>query len=162
MTSTPDFIEDDGGRQAAGFKGKAGDCVTRAIAIATERPYLEVYNRLGEMVEEWSQGRSRQAKAWRAKGRGATARNGTPGPVCERYMREETDWVKVPMKAIGGRATADEIWAQLPPGRLVLQQARHWVALVDGVIHDIWDSNQSRWGDTKRTVYAYWHAPEQS
>ena len=26
---------DDGGRSAAGFKGKAGDCVVRSIAIAT-------------------------------------------------------------------------------------------------------------------------------
>jgi hypothetical protein len=26
---------DDGGRGAAGFKGKTGDCVCRAIAIAT-------------------------------------------------------------------------------------------------------------------------------
>jgi hypothetical protein len=26
---------DDGGRSAAGFKGKTSDCVTRAIAIAT-------------------------------------------------------------------------------------------------------------------------------
>lgn len=29
------FVYDDGGRSAAGFKGKTGDCVTRAIAIAT-------------------------------------------------------------------------------------------------------------------------------
>jgi hypothetical protein len=29
------FVYDDGGRSAAGFKGKTGDCVTRAIAIGT-------------------------------------------------------------------------------------------------------------------------------
>src|SRR5262245_46562233 len=29
------FVYDDGGRAAAGFKGKAGDCVCRAIALAT-------------------------------------------------------------------------------------------------------------------------------
>jgi len=29
------FVKHDGGRAAAGFKGKSGDCVTRAIAIAT-------------------------------------------------------------------------------------------------------------------------------
>lgn len=33
------FIFNDGGRAAAGFRGKAGDCVCRAIAIAAERPY---------------------------------------------------------------------------------------------------------------------------
>lgn len=33
---------------AAGYKGNTGDCVTRAIAIATGRPYQEVYDALGQ------------------------------------------------------------------------------------------------------------------
>lgn len=33
------FQYNDGGRAEAGFKGTTGDCVCRAIAIATERPY---------------------------------------------------------------------------------------------------------------------------
>jgi hypothetical protein len=41
-------VYNDGGRKAAGFKGDAGDCVTRAIAIASGRPYAEVYKRLAE------------------------------------------------------------------------------------------------------------------
>ena len=40
------FQHDDGGRKAAGYKGSAGDCVTRAIAIAAELPYREVYDAL--------------------------------------------------------------------------------------------------------------------
>jgi hypothetical protein len=40
------FIYDDGGRTEAGFSGDAGDCVTRAIAIATRQPYREVYDAL--------------------------------------------------------------------------------------------------------------------
>ena len=36
----------DGGRAAAGYKGSADDCVTRAVAIATERPYQEVYEEM--------------------------------------------------------------------------------------------------------------------
>lgn len=43
MTTVP-WDEDDGGRAAAGFKGDTGDCVTRAISIATGRPYREVYD----------------------------------------------------------------------------------------------------------------------
>ena len=39
-----EFIFHDGGRAAAGYKGKTGDCVTRSIAIATERTYQEVYD----------------------------------------------------------------------------------------------------------------------
>ncbi len=33
-----DFLCDDGGRAAAGYKGRAADCVVRAIAIATQKP----------------------------------------------------------------------------------------------------------------------------
>ena len=33
---------DDGGRTAAGYKGKAGDCVVRAIAIVSGLPYQKV------------------------------------------------------------------------------------------------------------------------
>ena len=42
---------DDGGRAAAGFKGTTGDCGVRAIAIATDRNYRDVYdeiNRIGK------------------------------------------------------------------------------------------------------------------
>ena len=42
------FIYDDGGREAAGFKGKTGDCACRAIAIATQMPYKEVYDLINE------------------------------------------------------------------------------------------------------------------
>ena len=36
----------DGGRSKAGYKGKAGDCVVRSIAIVTRLPYQKVYDDL--------------------------------------------------------------------------------------------------------------------
>lgn len=45
------WVYNDGGRADAGFKGEAGDCVTRAIAIAMDRPYKEVYNELASEVK---------------------------------------------------------------------------------------------------------------
>ena len=42
------FVYNDGGRKLAGRKGDTGDCVTRAVAIASGLPYLEVYNVLAE------------------------------------------------------------------------------------------------------------------
>lgn len=42
------FVFDDGGRQLSDFKGVAGDCVARAISIASNKPYSEVYNTLVE------------------------------------------------------------------------------------------------------------------
>ena len=50
------FIYNDGGRAAAGFKGNTRDCVTRAIAIVTGKPYKEVYDALNEL--------SKQNKMW--------------------------------------------------------------------------------------------------
>ena len=36
----------DGGRSAAGYKGKAGDCVVRSIAIVSGLPYQKIYDDL--------------------------------------------------------------------------------------------------------------------
>jgi len=41
----------DGGRYAAGFRGTARDCVTRALAIATDTPYGEMYKTLAELAK---------------------------------------------------------------------------------------------------------------
>ncbi len=66
--SYDNFIYDDGGREKAGFKGLARDCVTRSIAIAAEKPYHEVYNDMANINRSF-RGRSK------SKGR-RTARDG--------------------------------------------------------------------------------------
>ncbi len=38
------YVFDDGGRQAAGYKGASGDCVPRVIV--TRRSYQQVYDAL--------------------------------------------------------------------------------------------------------------------
>lgn len=38
------FKFNDGGRATAGYIGTTGDCVARAIAIVTSKPYQEVYD----------------------------------------------------------------------------------------------------------------------
>jgi hypothetical protein len=43
----------DGGRSAAGYKGKVGDCVVRSIAIVSGLPYQKVYNDLYKANEEF-------------------------------------------------------------------------------------------------------------
>ena len=40
------FQLNDGGRSKAGYSGKQSDCAVRAIAIATGKPYKEVYDAL--------------------------------------------------------------------------------------------------------------------
>ena len=43
----------DGGRKESGYKSKkSGDCVCRAISIATGKDYQEVYDALNELAEK--------------------------------------------------------------------------------------------------------------
>ena len=48
-----DFIKDDGGRKEAGFKGSTGDCVVRAIAIATGGDYKAIYDELHQAAKNF-------------------------------------------------------------------------------------------------------------
>jgi hypothetical protein len=45
------FVENDGGRSLY-FKGEAGDCVTRSIAIASGLDYKFVYDSLFKTIRE--------------------------------------------------------------------------------------------------------------
>jgi hypothetical protein len=40
---------DDGGRKAEGYKGHTSDCATRAIAIAANLTYQDVYNMVNDV-----------------------------------------------------------------------------------------------------------------
>ena len=75
------LCEDDGGREEAGYKGQAGDCVTRAISIATGKPYQEVYDDLAQMNKE-----SKGVKS---------ARNGISKKITRKYI-ESLGWVWKP------------------------------------------------------------------
>ena len=58
----------DGGRSAAGYKGKAGDCVVRSIAIVSGQPYQKVYEDLYKANEEFRiTSRTRLAKSLKKK-----------------------------------------------------------------------------------------------
>ena len=43
------FQFNDGGRIAAGYKGSAGDCVVRSVAIATGLPYQKIYDLVNKL-----------------------------------------------------------------------------------------------------------------
>lgn len=132
------FIKDDGGREAAGFKGRADDCVCRAIAIATALPYRDVYDEL-----------NRRVKA--AKGRGGkSAREGVKRSVYETYLRE-LGYAWTPTMKIGSGVTMHLRTSELPPGRIIVRLSRHVAAVVDGRLHDTHDC--SRGG--ARAVYGY-------
>lgn len=57
------FIYDDGGRSAAGYKGFTGDCACRAAAIATQRPYQEIYDLINELAKSERTGKRKHKKS---------------------------------------------------------------------------------------------------
>lgn len=170
-----DFVYDDGGRAAAGYKGKAGDCVCRAVAIVSGRPYSEVYAALSD-----GEGSTR-------KSRGKSARNGiwTGRKWFKDYMAS-LGFVWVPCMAIGTGCKVHLRADELPKGRLVVAVSKHYTAVLDGVIHDThnpstdrpvtvytpntrpeelpkgarWLENGNGWAySPERCVYGYWHIP---
>jgi hypothetical protein len=134
------FIFNDGGRAAAGFKGTTGDCVVRAIAIATETPYQHVYDTLHAAMRA----------AHRKKHRGSP-RNGVPRRIICRYM-ERLGWRWTACMTIGSGCTVHLVPSELPGGKIIASLSAHLVAVVDGVVHDIYDPAR---GGT-RCVYGYW------
>jgi hypothetical protein len=141
------WIRDDGGRAAAGFRGDAGDCVCRSIAIVAERPYAEVYKRLADSTGDQRAGK-RGRKARSAANGISTSRKWFRDYMAELGLRF------VPLMQIGSGCTAHlrdgEPW--VPHGRVIVAVSKHYTALIDGVIHDTHDP--SRGGS--RCVYGYW------
>lgn len=122
------FVRDDGGREQAGYKGKAGDCVCRAIAIATEQPYEVVYDALNEL--------SLAQKVCR--GKKSSSRTGIGRKIYQKYL-ESLGWIWVPCMKIGSGCKVHLATGELPLGRLVVRVSRHMTCVLDGVVHDAYD-----------------------
>jgi hypothetical protein len=146
------FVFNDGGRAAAGFKGKAGDCVARAVAIAAQRPYGEVYDRLA--TGQGTQKRSSRKHARSNSRHGQrTAAHGvsTKRKWFKDYMAElGFAWTSTMQIGSGCKVhlRADE----LPAGRLIVAVSKHYCAVIDGVVHDTYRDDR----DGTRCVYGYW------
>ena len=140
------FVENDGGRSAAGYRGIAGDCVARAIAIATGIVYGEVYDALNALAENERPRRGRRA---------SNARTGVHRRTYERFLRAR-GWRWTPTMGIGTGCRVHLRADELPGGRLIVAVSRHLVAVIDGVVHDTHDPCR----DGTRCVYGYWSAPE--
>lgn len=133
------YVYDDGGRALAGYRGKAGDCVTRAIAIATGWEYKTVYDDL------WGLDRRRNGK--QAKG----PRNGYPIKLVRDYLAAR-GWDWTPTMNIGSGCQVHLRADELPPGPLIVRVTRHLCAVIDGVLYDTHDCSR---GGT-RCIYGYW------
>ena len=140
------FVTNDGGRSAAGFKGRANDCVVRAISIAAQLPYAQVYSDLAA----WSGG-----ETWRDRRvKQSHPRTGIHRKTYQRYL-EYLGFVWTPTMKIGQGCKVHLKREELPSGRLVVALSRHLTAVIDGTIHDT--GNPDRGG--RRCVYGYYRKP---
>jgi hypothetical protein len=152
------WVADDGGRAATGFSGKTGDCVVRAIAIACELPYAEVYQALHKATLADTVLLRRLQRRYGARAHAhASPRTGVHRRVYDRYLAAR-GWVWTPTMKIGHGCTVHLCAEELPSGRLIVRLSRHMCAVIDGVIHDTHDP--SRQGT--RCVYGYWQPPHHS
>jgi hypothetical protein len=127
-----EFVWNDGGRAAAGFVGLTGDCVTRAIAIATGSLYRDVYAELGKSSQK-------------------SPRKGIPTDIAAAYLAtrgwQQTD---------GGGAAFDV--ERLPKGVVIVHlgktsgRAQHFCTIIDQVVHDTWNPAD----DDDYSVLSYW------
>ncbi len=149
-----ELIITDGGRWAAGKSGSCGDCVVRAIAIAAKRPYKVVYKECAEMNAYYL--KTFFPDHPRAGVR--TARKGvyTKHAQFLNYMKC-MGFVWYPPRRQGKACKIYLDDADIPMGRVIVKLSRHWVAVVDGVMHDTGDPQRKyrmRW--PRRRVYGWW------
>ena len=121
----------DGGRLSAGYKGNdAGDCVVRALAIATGGDYRELYREMARANKDVSGKRS--------------ARNGVGikayGPVYERH-----GFVKVKLPR-GAKPTYTEAYETY--GDCIVHTTRHICAIVGGKLRDTFDGRTYQWSES--------------
>lgn len=152
------WLYDDGGREAAGFKGQAQDCVIRSIAIAANLPYKEVCFALNELAirhERVMPGRPRSSSG-----------QGIRPAIYKRYL-EGIGWEWHPTMFIGSGAKVHLCEEELPLGRLIVQVSKHVTVVIDRVLHDtydcqrdsiVWDENGQR--IVRRCVYGYFMKKE--
>jgi len=132
------FQYNDGGRAAAGFAGRASDCVVRAIAIATQKPYAEIHAAINHLADN-------------EHFDGSDSEHGVKRGLWQPYL-ESLGWKWIPTMKIGQGCKTHLRSGELPQGRIIARVSRHLCAVVDGVLNDTHDCSR----DGSRCVYGYW------
>ena len=159
------FHYSDGGREAAGFKGKTSDCVVRAIAIATNIPYQTVYDSLtvmqknafyGSRKRKWKLARDKASKNYIPTSKYYSARNGICKDISREYLTK-LGWVWKPTMFIGSGCKVHLAKDEIPMDRVIIAQlSKHKVCVSYGVIMDTYDCSR----DATRCVYGYFYKPK--
>ena len=139
----------DGGRAAAGFKGQAGDCVVRSIAIATGMSYQNAHDDSFKANQDF-RNTSRTKLARSLKQRHDSPRTGTHRAVLNKYL-EKLGWKWIPTMFVGQGCKVHLKKEELPVGTLIVSCSKHLTVVINGVLHDVFDCSRNG----TRCVYGY-------
>jgi hypothetical protein len=140
-------IYDDGGRSASGYRGQAGDCVARSIAIVTEQPYHKVYADLAWINLKMPKTKRRTTAGIHSAAHGIYTRS----VLFKRHMMD-LGFIWTPTMTVGSGCKVHLRENELPTGRLVVAVSKHLTAVINRVIHDTHDPSRNG----QRCVYGYW------
>jgi hypothetical protein len=146
------FIFNDGGRMNAGYKGETRDCVCRAIAIITRKPYKEVYDALNDLSETKKLG-SRKIKTIYGTSykKVSSSRTGVFKVTYDKYLKSlGYEWT--PTMLVGQGCKVHLRSNELPSGRLIIRVSGHITSMTDGVLNDTYDCSRNG----TRCVYGYY------
>ena len=144
------FQINDGGRSAAGYKGQAGDCAVRSIAIVTGLPYQTIYDDLFKANEKFrNTSKTRLAKSLKQKN--DSPRSGIHRVVLKKYL-EQLGFQWTPTMFVGKGCKVHLKKEELPSGTLLVSCSKHITVVKNGVIYDTHDCSRNG----TRCVYGYW------
>jgi len=125
------FVYNDGGREKAGFRSN-GDCGIRAVALACGLSYKEARSVLKAAAKNGKQGNGQIA-------------NGIYKEDMSQALKT-LGWVWHSAPKFEGRKAR---YYDLPSGNIIARMSKHYVAVIDNVVHDTWDCRN-------KMVYGYW------
>lgn len=141
-----EFVYTDGGREKAGFKGTTGDCVIRAIAVATEKDYKEVYNDIYEATRKYAETRNNKlARHLRNHPNKMSPREGVYKEIYRPYL-ESLGW-----KYISDRQRLN--CNKFKSGTYICRVTRHMTVVKNGKLYDSWNCSMARDGYDKYGNY---------
>ena len=150
-----EWVFNDGGRAEAGYKGLTDDCVCRAFAIATGKPYKTVYEDINRLAKNERTGKRKRDIS--------SARTGVYKNT-HRKLAAEYGLKWTPLMKIGEGCKVHLVADELPKGTIIVHISGHLVCVIDGVIHDTYNSSIKQYYDDegnlitndRRCVYGYY------
>jgi hypothetical protein len=114
------------------------------MAIAMELDYEVAYDLLAEAASKTKHNGKKHPRS---------ARNGVPMKAVHHVFEEVCGWTWVPTMKIGSGTKVHMCEDELPSGRIIVRLSKHLAAVIDGVVHDLFDPSR----DGTRAVYGYWY-----